>query len=76
MEKLTNNKIHKVIASYGLCNTGSINIYEIDQIDYTITYSINDYPNQISNIEYNIEEDLLGFYHGEIFIPFSECMRV
>ena len=71
-----------VIGSYCLCNTASINVYEINEfMDYVLA-GINDQEPEKCLLDYdygdsdNLEDLELGFYFRETFIPFSEVMRV
>lgn len=59
----------KILAVYPICNAGAILIHDINEYDETVLASINgEHPDF-----YNIVDD--GFYFGEWFIPFAECMR-
>lgn len=69
----------KVIASYCLSNTASINVYDLD--DESVFASLNDQDPLICPIGYEDDPDdpestRVGFYFGEMFVPFNEVMRV
>ncbi len=72
----------KVIASYCLCNTVSVNIYEIDySIETMVLVGYNDdEPEWVeAHMRYEDDDDTegtYGFIFNDMFIPFSECMRV
>lgn len=72
----------KVIASYCLCNTVSINIYEIDyNIETMILVGYNDdEPEWVeASMRYEDDDDTegtYGFMFNGMFVPFNECMRV
>ena len=83
MSNITVND-RKVIGAYCLCNTASINVYEINDFEDFVIAGINDEEPERCLIDYepvkdcqNVPEELrLGFYFGELFIPFDEVMRV
>lgn len=72
----------KVIASYCLCNTVSVNIYEIDySIETMVLVGYNDdEPEWVeAHMRYEDDDDTegtYGFMFNDMFIPFNECMRV
>lgn len=72
----------KVIASYCLSNTASINIYDIDySIETMILVGINDSEPEWVEAHMRYEDDddtegTYGFMFNDMFIPFDECMRV
>jgi len=72
----------KVIASYCLCNTASINIYEIDySIETMVLVGYNDDEPEWVEAHMRYEDDndtegTYGFMFMDMFIPFNECMRV
>lgn len=71
----------KVIASYCLCNTASINIYDIDYaIQTMILVGINDqepeWVEETTHYEDDEDEGTSGFFFNSMFIPLNECMRV
>ena len=57
----------KPIASYTICNTGGVLIYEVTE-DYVLAGMNNEEPK-----ECRIVED--GFMLEELFVPFEECFR-
>ncbi|QPK89760.1 hypothetical protein IEN91_04785 [Bacillus velezensis] len=66
----------KIIAVYGLTNTASVNIYEIQHgIEDTVLAGINDQEPEECIIQYNNEDEPF-FILGELEIPLNECMRV
>ena len=90
MKKLTNIKRHgklsnqvllsiKPVAVYGISNNTAILIYDIGQYDETILAGYNGRLPELCNIgfEYddNNDELLQGFYYGNMFVPFDECIR-
>lgn len=69
----------KVIASYCLCNTASINIYEIDTVEDRVLAGFNDEEPEWFLIETIVDgqDSIQGFTPNFTdFIPFNECMRV
>ena len=63
-----------MIGVYTICNTGSLLVHEIDYTEDMVLVSLNGGRKEWCNITYT--EDGLGFMWGEMFIPFSEVMRV
>lgn len=76
------NEVKKAIATYGLSNTGGISIYAINEREDTVSYQvvtdhvIDDQTAQITFIEIDADNAKVGFYHGSMFIPLDECIRV
>lgn len=66
------------IGVYGLTNTASLNVYDINDFCEYVVAAINDSKPGKYMIDYSFEEgdDRLGFFFGEMFIPFDEVMRV
>ncbi|MEE5180989.1 hypothetical protein JDW21_18790 [Bacillus subtilis] len=66
----------EIIAVYGLTNTASVNIYEIQHgIEDTVLAGINNQEPEECVIQYDNEGEPF-FKLGELEIPLSECMRV
>lgn len=63
-----------MIGIYTICNTGSLLVHEIDYAKDVVLVSLNGGCKEWCNITYT--EDSFGFMWGEMFIPFSEVMRV
>jgi len=79
MTELSNGA--KIIGTYCLCNTAAVCIHEIDHSADRVLASINgENPEWCFMDEKNVgsEDGSLehGFWFGEMFIPFSEVMRV
>lgn len=72
--------MRKVIGAYCLGNAASVNVYEIDHCEDRALIGYNDDDPKWVDITYDIPEDrtegTLGFFWGEMFIPFDEVMRV
>lgn len=68
---MTNN----VIAAYCLCNTASVNIYDIDYTEDKVLAGINDQEPEWCQIDYNDEDEDI-FRLGELEVPLNQCMRV
>lgn len=71
----------KVIGSYCICNTASINIYEIDNIEDRVLVGMNNNEPQWVNIDGILDEESGDYIDGFVlrpfgFIPFNEVMRV
>lgn len=65
----------KIIASYGLCNTASVNVYDVRYgIEDEVLAGINDQEPEWCQIDYN--EDECVFRLGELEVPLNECIRV
>ena len=60
-----------VIASYPLCNTTSINIYDVDHLEDKVLAGINDHEPEWCPIDYCEGT----FQFADLNIPFAECMR-
>ena len=75
----------RVIASYCLCSTVSINIYDIEYgITDRVLAGMNDEEPEWFDIDNGSDgmidsetgEDISGFWFHDDFIPFNGCMRV
>lgn len=62
----------KPIGVYTFCNTGSVLIHEIDHVEDKVLASINGVRPEWCKIDSDYE----GFYLGEMYIPFSEVVRL
>jgi hypothetical protein len=78
LEKLT------VIASWGICNTASLNVFKIvDASDTKMLVAINDHKPEWCTVEHTVdperdeEEDLVSAiqFHGDYYF-LDECMKV
>ena len=65
---MTNN----IIAAYCLCNTASVNIYDIDYTEDKVLAGINNEEPEWCPIDYY--EDTFKF--NNLDIPLNQCMRV
>lgn len=69
-----------VIGSYPICNTASLNVYEIDDANDRVLVSLNDMPPRWYKIREAYYADTgeyeMGFNYGGAFVPFSDVMRV
>lgn len=74
------SKCKKVIGAYPICNTASLNVYEIDDTNDRVLASLNDMPprwyknREACNADTGEYE--MGFNYGGAFVPFSDVMRV
>lgn len=59
----------KPIGVYTFCNTGSVLVYDVGD---RVLAGINDSPAEWCRIDSDFE----GFYLGEMYIPFSEVVRL
>ena len=70
----------KVIGAYPICNTASLNVYEIDDTNDRVLVSLNDMPPRWYKIREAYDADTgeyeMGFNYGGAFVPFSDVMRV
>lgn len=68
----------KPVAVYGVSNNTAVLVYTIDQYNDTVLAGYNGHTPELCNIDdcYNddTQEIESGFYFGDMFIPFSECM--
>ena len=71
---------HAIIGAYPICNTASLNIYEIDHANDRVLAGINNnrpYWYKIREVySLNTGETDFGFNFGGDFIPFSSVLRV
>lgn len=66
----------KVIAVYGLTNSASVNIYEINHDTNEVLAGINNEKPKWYEIDYN-DSGELSFLMGEIIdVPLNECIRI
>lgn len=74
------SKCKKVIGAYPICNTTSLNVYEIDDANDRVLVSLNDMPPRWYKIREACDMDTgeyaMGFNYGGSFVPFSDVMRV
>ena len=65
------------IGVHVLSNTAAILVHEIDYTDDRVLISLNGKNEEWADIQYDTDEENeeLGFYWGNIFIPFAEVMR-
>ncbi len=90
MKKLTNIKKHgkmsnkvllsiKPIAVYGISNNTAVLVYDIGQYNDNVLAGYNNVlPEQCEITEqYNDDTNDIetGFIYGNMFVPFSECVR-
>lgn len=62
----------KPIGVYTFCNTGSVLVYKIDNVNDSVLAGINDYQPEWCKIDSDYE----GFHLGEMYIPFNEVVRL
>lgn len=75
----------KVIASWGICNTASLNVFKIDNINNRILVAINDQNPEWYSIDDYVDEDWenkeleddlnLGIKYGNTIYFLDECMK-
>ena len=68
-----------VIGVYGICNTGSVLVHEIDYGEDRVLASINGIRPEWCGITEKENDDgewESGFVLGSFFIPFSQVMRM
>lgn len=74
------SKCKKGIGAYPICNTASLNVYEIDDANDRVLVSLNDMPPRWYKIREACNADTgeyeMGFNYGGVFVPFSDVMRV
>lgn len=74
------SKCKKVIGAYPICNTASLNVYEIDDTNDRVLASLNDMPPRWYKIREACNADTgeyeMGFNYGGSFVPFSDVMKV
>nr|DAJ39310.1 MAG TPA: hypothetical protein [Caudoviricetes sp.] len=74
------SKCKKVIGAYPICNTASLNVYEIDDTNDRVLASLNDMPPRWYKIREAYDADTgeyeMGFNYGGSFVPFSDVMKV
>lgn len=74
------SKCKKIIGAYPICNTASLNVYEIDDANDRVLVSLNDMPPRWYKIRETCNTDTgeceMGFNYGSAFVPFSDVMRV
>ena len=74
------SKCKNVIGAYPICNTASLNVYEIDDVNDRVLVSLNDMPPRWYKIREACNADTgeyeMGFNYGGVFVPFSDVMRV
>lgn len=74
------SKCKNVIGAYPICNTASLNVYEIDDVNDRVLISLNDMPPRWYKIREAYDADTgeyeMGFNYGGAFVPFSDVMRV
>lgn len=64
--------MRKVIASWGICNTASLNVYEVN--DDHVLVGINNNEPELVDIEYDPEGRPYIDWGGEYYL--DECMRI
>lgn len=74
------SKCKNVIGAYPICNTASLNVYEIDDVNDRVLVSLNDMPPRWYKIREACNADTgeyeMGFNCGGAFVPFSDVMKV
>ena len=74
------SKCKNVIGVYPICNTASLNVYEIDDANDRVLVSLNDMPPRWYKILEACNTDTgeweMGFNYGGAFVSFSNVMRV
>lgn len=74
------SKCKKVIGAYSICNTASLNVYEIDDANDRVLVSLNGMPPRWYKIREACDMDTgeytMGFNYGGAFVPFSDVMKV
>lgn len=74
------SKCKKVISAYPICNTASLNVYEIDDTNDRVLVSLNGMPPRWYKIREACNVDTgdykIGFNYGGVFVPFSNVMKV
>ena len=72
--------LNDIIGVYTICNTGSLVVHKIDNTDDKVLVSLNGKNPEWCNLQEgrcsDSDEFENGFYWGEMFIPFSEVMKV
>ena len=69
---------NKIVGVHPVSNTGSIVVHEIDHMDDRVLVSLNGQNPEwceITEMESD-QEAQFGFKWGEMFVPFSEVMRI
>lgn len=72
--------LNDVVGVYTICNTGSLVVHKIDNTDDKVLVSLNGQNPEWCNMQEGrhsaSDEFENGFYWGEMFVPFSEVIKV